>query len=569
MKSEKRLSMLAGWRGKLLSLTSCVLLWAGCGPAVEQSAAGVDDQQGQGSAEDHSEHEQEASAITITTPNDNAYSIGQFSAVRNWPIIPIATMVQPDGKVFAYGTTGMPNPKQGADVIYTVWDPVRDTFNTKPNGAHSDVFCSGQALIPGSGDTLMVGGDTSLNGIINNGLTDVNILNFDGGIGGTIEAQTKTTTYSRWYPTLVTLPNGEHLILGGLSTQKATVPGETIADIPEIRNANTGVWRQLGDAQSAEAYGEVRDAWSYPRAWVNPRGSVFIVNNAGHMFDLETTGKGKVTKFMNPLNPNLPLLSKDGYSTLTAIMFEPGRIFTARNGAEGKIIDINNDLPHVTSAGNAKYLRKYGNSTVMADGRIFLNGGSTEGNVLGGDIFESEMYDPKANSWKIMATATRRRLYHSTSMLLPDGRVFTGGGGAPGPNPTPAQPNNEVNSEIYFPPYLFKQVNGTSVLVTDRPKITAALGKLNWNQAFNVTSTKKIKRVTLVRIGGTTHNYNNETRFYTLGEWLIAAEQQTTVSVVSPQNSFVAPPGFYMLFVFDPTGVPSVAKIIRIDNLPN
>ncbi len=554
MQSEKKLLVLSGWRGKLMSLTMCALFWAGCGPSLEGDGSATGDQQEHPSS-DHHEHDQQRFAVTINNPAPDAYSKGQFSAVQNqWPIIPIATMVQPDGKVFAYGTNKAPLT-QGADTWYTIWDPVADTFITKGNETHSDTFCSGQALIPVSGDTLMVGGDISINGVINNGISDVNVLVNSDVDGGVIKSDDSMKS-KRWYPTLVTLPSGAHVVLGGLDAQSYAGGERSFSPIPEVRAAN-GTWRQLTNASSDEAYGALGTAsWNYPRAWVNPQGKVFVINSDGYMFELNTAAPGTLTQYKDTNGIDF-LKAKGGGANLTAVMFQPGRILLARNEQEAIIVDINNLTPVVTAAGKLKYDRRFGNSTVLADGKVFFNGGSPNKNEGGREVFESEMYDPfvpAAQAWKVMASAQRPRLYHSTSMLLPDGTVFTGGGGAPGPT-------DEKNAEIYFPPYLFKQDGATSQLVTDRPTVTAPV-KVTWKEEFTVNSNKPIKKVTLVRIGGTTHNYNNETRFYTLYNSLTAVKP---VTAFAPKSANVAPPGFYMLFVWDADGVPSMAKIMRID----
>ena len=69
-------------------------------------------------------------------------------------------------------------------------------------------------------------------------------------------------------------------------------------------------------------------------------------------------------------------------------------------------------------------------------------------NAATGVAYTSEIFDPATNSWSTGATATRMRLYHSTSLLLPDATVITMGGGTPGPE-------TNLNAEIYYPPYLF------------------------------------------------------------------------------------------------------------------
>ena len=83
------------------------------------------------------------------------------------------------------------------------------------------------------------------------------------------------------------------------------------------------------------------------------------------------------------------------------------------------------------------------------------------------------------------------RVYHSTAVLLPDGRVLSmGGNGDP-----------QKNSEIYSPPYLFK---GT------RPTITSAPTSVVYGQSFFVQTpdAAAISKVTMLRLSSVTHSFN-------------------------------------------------------------
>ena len=82
-------------------------------------------------------------------------------------------------------------------------------------------------------------------------------------------------------------------------------------------------------------------------------------------------------------------------------------------------------------------------------------------------------------------------LYHSSAILLPDGSVLVGGGGAPGPM-------INVNAEIYFPPYLFT-ANGA---LAPRPRIVSAPDLLGIGQTFTVefANASSITRVACSRL---------------------------------------------------------------------
>jgi len=234
-------------------------------------------------------------------------------------------------------------------------------------------------------------------------------------------------------------------------------------------------------------------------------------------------------------------------------MFAPGRILSIRKNRIAVVVDLNNaNAPVITSVGGLNKDRQYGNATVLADGRVWVNGGSSSGNSLTGAALDSELWNPITGNWLTTASATKSRLYHSASLLLPDGTVLTGGGGAPGPV-------NQMNGEIYYPPYLFKK-DGSGEFAA-RPKIVDAPSHMiGWDQNFSVEATHTIARITLTRLGSVTHNFDNESRFFDLP----IAQNGKIVTVRTPAIASEFPPGFYMLFVWNPWGFPSEAKIIQI-----
>jgi hypothetical protein len=497
----------------------------------------------------------------IPTGDPNAQTMGTFGPVLPWPLMPIHQVLLPDGRVLFYGsdTTGV----QGGGLHYAVWDPTLgtgdDAFMILPTTTGSNIFCAGQTLLPDTGEVLIVGGTVIDNGVRGIGMNDSNVFSPSANA---ITAQSPMN-WRRWYPSAISLPDNTQLVLGGridpdtsggedvvAPRRAAPLPDTassspaTYATMPEVWSSATG-WRQLPAADNADVFGATNQGWYYPRAWVMPGGKVFILGNSGSMYQLDTAGDGVLTKLNGTAGKTTPRLQ--------SVMYQPGKILTLRNNLSAKLIDINGAQPVVTTAAPTTRIRQFGNATLLADGQVWLNGGSTDGNEATNDFFVSEIWNPATGLWTDMATAAIARLYHSSSILLPDATVATGGGGDPGPF-------RNLNAEIYYPPYLYlKDGTGTPA---PRPAITSAPDTLTWAQKFQVvvSSSTPISRVTLIRTGVITHVFNTNQRFQEMN----FTQKGNKVTLKTPASTGIAPPGYYMLFVFDGNGVPSIAKIFRL-----
>jgi hypothetical protein len=480
---------------------------------------------------------------------------GMFGPVLSWPLMPIHQVLLADGRVLTYGSdiTG----KQGGGLHYMVWDPAlgtgEDAFLVLPTQTGSNIFCAGQALLP-TGEALIVGGTIIQDGLRGIGIADVNV--FDPA--GNALSLTPSMAYRRWYPTLLSLADGRQLVMGGrmdppgggedLSIEaagaKAAKGRPTYAPTPEIWSSATG-WQTLAGATNDTVFGKTDMQWYYPRAWVMPSSKVFVLSFSGAMWQMNPDGPGSLAKLKGAVNVSNPRLQ--------SVMYQPGKILSMRDGGQSVTIDINGKQPVIANTSPTLRYRQYGNATLLADGQVWLSGGSADGNVETGDFFVSESWDPATGQWHDMASAAIPRLYHSSALLLPDATVATGGGGDPGPF-------TNLNAEIFYPPYLYLK-DGSGDLAP-RPAITSAPDVLGWAQKFSVgvSSTTPISRVTMIRTGVVTHDFNSNQRF----QELTFTQANGQLTLKTPASHGIAPPGYYMLFVFDANGVPSVAKVFRI-----
>jgi hypothetical protein len=185
--------------------------------------------------------------------------------------------------------------------------------------------------------------------------------------------------------------------------------------------------------------------------------------------------------------------------------------------------------------------------------------GGTSGpgfNDQAGAVKVAELWNPKTETWTGMAAEAKIRTYHSTAILLPSGKVLSSGSGDGG-GITFAQ--SQLSAQIFDPPYLFKP-DGT---LAARPSITSAPAKLFYAQSFTVQTPNAgaVTRGSLIRLSSVTHAFNASQLIFPL---TFVKTGATSIQAAGPTNANLAPPGPYLLFLINASGVPSVAKIVMI-----
>ncbi|MDQ3665648.1 MAG: fibronectin type III domain-containing protein, partial [Acidobacteriota bacterium] len=460
---------------------------------------------------------------TCLPVNAQSSTVGQWSSVQTWPYRAIHTQMLPTGKVIFWDSY------QNADNPH-LWDPTTDSI-TPATPAGYNIFCTGFSFLS-DGRLLVTGGHVSDNA----GLSYTSVYN----------PFTNTWTRladmnaGRWYPTNTTLANGDALVVSGMVD---TTVGMNL--LPQVWQTATGSWRNLTNAQLQLPY--------YPYMFLAPNGKVFNAGPNQTTRYLSTSGSGAWT-----------VVGNNNYGTRnwgSAVMYDDGKVLVV-GGIRGDFygtsdqsptataeqIDLNAASPSWQYVAPMTYPRKHHNATLLPDGKVLVTGGSSGDELTGGissnPALAAELWDPSNNSWTTLASNSIYRGYHATALLLPDGRILSAGG-------------DFASAELFSPPYLFKGA---------RPTITSAATNVGYGQTFFVGTpdATSINKVTWIRLSSVTHTNNMDQRINRLS----FSQAPGGLNVTAPSSMNLCPPGYYMLFILNGSGVPSVAKIVRIEILP-
>ncbi|PYO70333.1 MAG: hypothetical protein DMD37_07600 [Gemmatimonadetes bacterium] len=442
-------------------------------------------------------------------PPPPAAQVGRWSAYLPTPIVQLHLHLLPTGKVLSWGKFGDAQ----------VWDPATGVFTAVP--APSRVFCAGHDFLP-DGRLLVAGGHISdLHGLPNTNVFDP--------ATNTWQALPPMAA-GRWYPTNTTLPDGEVVTIGGTDTAGADVT------IPEVWNGTA--WRQLTTAALALPL--------YPRTFVAPDGRIFYAGEAQQSRYLDVTGTGQWA--------DGPLRQFGVRDYGSAVMYEPGKILYAGGGDPptntAEIIDLNQPNPAWQYTGSMAFARRQMNATLLPTGDVLVTGGTTSGgfNNPEGAVHSAELWSPATGAWTRLAANAVTRIYHGTTLLLPDGRILhTGSGDATGAV-------DELSYELYSPPYLFQG---------PRPTITGAVpGAVTYGQTvvLGTPDADAITKVTLIRFSSVTHAFDQGQRLVPLS----FSPATAAVSIALPSSRAAAPPGPYLLFLVNGAGVPSEGRILLL-----
>ncbi|MGH0028560.1 MAG: galactose oxidase-like domain-containing protein [Myxococcota bacterium] len=457
----------------------------------------------------------------VTMPYDE---VGIWGPVDDWPARATHAALVHTGKVLWW--------RSGLDYQTQLYDPVTNT-NTMvapPPGA-GNLLCPGHVTLD-DGRVIAMGGS---GGNPSNAATLAIV--FDP----TTESWTRVTDMheTRWYPTAKALPDGRVLVMSGQQS------GIRYADTPEVYEPDTDTWTLLHPAKIHVP--------SYPFIFVLPTGRLTYAGNvAASMiqdFVLPTWELDLQTQRWSYLTASVTSANRG-----SAAMYRPSKILKVggQNPAtnESEIIDLSQPAPQWTRAADLIFPRRRGDLVLLPDGNVLLIGGTTaDQQDPDCAVHAAELWDPDTDTWTQMASMVTPRMYHSSAMLLPDGRVLAAGG-----DNEDLPVDGEHSAEIFWPPYLFRGA---------RPGITGgpSSGVYGTTVSIQTPDAASVASAALMRPAAVTHNFDQNQMYVPVS----FTDTGSALDVTLPPDANTAPPGYYMLFLVNGAGVPSEAHWIRLE----
>jgi galactose oxidase len=473
---------------------------------------------------------------------------GKWGATIGFPLVPTSAVMLPNNKLLtfsAYTPTGFDYTSTVTKVsimdLSTGVVGQADTVDT-----HHQMFCTGISLLA-DGKVL-----------INGGSSDSATTIYDPF------ANTWTAgplmTIPRAYQGNTLLSTGQVFTIGGSWHDQAGGKNGEIW----TPNATTGSWKGLpGTLASniltndpAGVYRADNHAWLFGVA----NGNVFHAGPSKQMNWITTAGNGTITSAGTRSD------SPDAMNG-NAVMYDVGKILTVGGApayedssatSRAYTIDISGGITapvKTTRINDMSYERAFSNSIVMPDGKVIVLGGQPYPKPFTdtGAVLNPEIWDPATGKFTLMAPEAAPRTYHSVAALLPDGRIFSGGGGLCSTCTT-----NHLDGQIFTPPYLLNTDGSDKV----RPTITTSPGTAAPGATITVKTTGTTPKFALVRTSATTHSVNADQRRVPL---TATTTDGTTYTMQIPADRGVVLPGYYMLFALNANGTPSVSKYIKIN----
>jgi Domain of unknown function (DUF1929) len=219
------------------------------------------------------------------------------------------------------------------------------------------------------------------------------------------------------------------------------------------------------------------------------------------------------------------------------------------------VVDLKSKDPRWRPDGRLPTGTRYPEVVITPNDGVVISGGSKYYRGMhGSDLMTAHMWMPNTGTISDLADPLVGRDYHSEGLLLPDGRILTLGGNPLFGDKQDTEPqifHRQIS--IYSPPYLYQG---------PRPKLTGGPSRLQRGQTgtFTTPDSGSIVKARLMHPSAVTHVTDVQQRSIAL----TIKHEPGGVALTVPAGAGLVPSGWYMLFVDNGRGVPSVARWVKI-----
>ncbi|MFK7890107.1 MAG: galactose oxidase-like domain-containing protein [Granulosicoccus sp.] len=469
---------------------------------------------------------------------------GQWGPVIDWPLVAVSMANLPDGRILTYSGSERRTWPTSERTYSATWDPLTGQFDETLHMGHN-MFCAATSMT--------ADGKVFVNGGRNEGNSPWTSV-FDHTTSNWTQIENMASG-GRWYPTTLALGNGKIMTAMGSSTNVRN---------PDLWSEDTG-WRVLNGIDFLDMRQRRNERGSstvFPLLSQAPNGMVYHFWDTIENHYIDPTGNGRAVR----AEPDTDHGDHAGGSQL---MYDEGRLLITgtNDGSWGNdnssatsnafTIDLNGSRPLIRETQSMNYRRKFHQMIPLPTGEVLVVGGNTSGAKFqdNGSVLSAEIWNPDTGAFRAAAKMSIPRDYHSTALLMPDGRVITAGGGYHWSDPNSG--GTHEDAQIYSPPYLF----GDDGQAAARPTIQSSVDEIGYGQTFSVTTSGDVAFFSLIRMSSVTHAVNTDVRMF---KPEFAEQANGLFSITMHSNENVATPGYWMLFAVDTDGVPSSAETIRI-----
>ena len=489
-----------------------------------------------------------AAEIEVLGVNPQATYAGEWGPTISFPIVPVSAVVLPNNKLLVFSAFA----PMAFDMTSTVTEVVIYDLATGNVGQSSRIDLNHQMFC--SGLTLLTDGRVLINGGSSDSATTIYDPFANTWTRGPL------MTIPRAYQGNALLSDGRVFTIGGSWHDAA---GHKHGEVWTPDSA-TGSWRRLNNVLvesilTDDPEGVFR---ADNHAWVFgvSNGDVFHAGPSRQMNWITTDGDGSIRSAGT--RADAPDMMNGN-----AVMYDVGKILAVggapgyqNSAATSRAYDIDitggpSAPVRTTRVADMAYRRTFINSVVLPDGSVLVLGGQAYAKPFTdtGAAQAPELWDPATGRFTILAPEAVPRTYHSVAALLPDGRVFSGGGGLCGNCTT-----NHLDGQILTPPYLLNG-DGTE---RARPVIASAPTTTTHGSTITVRTSGSTPKFSLVRTSAVTHSVNADQRRIPL---TATTSDGVNYTMQIPGDRGVVLPGYYLLFAMTADGTPSVATFIHIE----